>query len=132
MVRQNFWKNLLIASVCKWLRYREKQCAFYGSHESKYVVTVQRRFCFEYSTLRAPSKDSFKRWYQQFKDTGSVENCRKAPGRPLSFNKMALHHTGVPLFEPSWTKHFLIDGSVVGGVKLNFGLIFCMPQTELM
>lgn len=50
-------------------------------HESKSVVTVQRRFHLEYSNRRPPSKDTIKCWYQQFKDTGNVEH-RKGTGRP--------------------------------------------------
>ncbi|GFS70449.1 DUF4817 domain-containing protein [Nephila pilipes] len=34
-----------------------------------------------FSKRHAPSKDFIKRWYQQFKDTGSVKN-KKAPSRP--------------------------------------------------
>lgn len=49
-------------------------------HESKSVITVQRRFRLEYGR-DPPSNNSIKRWYQQFKDTGNVLHMKGA-GRP--------------------------------------------------
>ncbi|GFS29326.1 hypothetical protein NPIL_586211 [Nephila pilipes] len=59
---------------------QEKALCILWFHESKSVETVKRHFLLEYSKLHAFSKDSIKRWYQQFKNTGSVGN-RKAPYR---------------------------------------------------
>ncbi|GBO32927.1 hypothetical protein AVEN_116860-1 [Araneus ventricosus] len=46
-------------------------------HESKPIVTVQRRFCLEYRNCHSTSKNSIKLWYEQFKGTGDVQH-RKA------------------------------------------------------
>ncbi|GBL89535.1 hypothetical protein AVEN_87869-1, partial [Araneus ventricosus] len=50
-------------------------------HESESIVTVQRCFRLGYRNCRFPSKNSIKRWCEQFKGTGNMHH-RKDAGRP--------------------------------------------------
>ncbi|GBL76801.1 hypothetical protein AVEN_130618-1 [Araneus ventricosus] len=43
--------------------------------------TVQKRFRLEYRNRQSPSKNSNKRWYEQFEETENVHH-RKADERP--------------------------------------------------
>ncbi|GBM56320.1 hypothetical protein AVEN_205273-1 [Araneus ventricosus] len=49
-----------------------QQTARLWFHKSKSIVTVQRRFHLEYRNYQSLSKNSIKRWYEQFKGTGQV------------------------------------------------------------
>ncbi|KAG8242666.1 hypothetical protein J6590_061240 [Homalodisca vitripennis] len=59
---------------------QEKARCVLWFHESRSVITVQRRFRLEYGR-NPPSNNSIKRWYRQFEQTGSVQH-RKGAGRP--------------------------------------------------
>ncbi|GBN83577.1 hypothetical protein AVEN_223066-1 [Araneus ventricosus] len=56
-----------------------QQKARFWFHESESIATVQRRF--RYRNCWSPSKNSIKRWYEQFKGTGNVHH-RRGAGRP--------------------------------------------------
>ncbi|GBN88288.1 hypothetical protein AVEN_247285-1 [Araneus ventricosus] len=46
--------------------------------EIKSIVTVQICFRLEYRNCQSPSKNSNKRWYEQFKGTGNVHRSKAA------------------------------------------------------
>ncbi|GBM78345.1 hypothetical protein AVEN_27940-1 [Araneus ventricosus] len=61
--------------------YQKVPLARLWFHESKSIVTVQRRFRLEYQNFQSPNKNSIKTWYHQFKATRNVLH-RKGSGRP--------------------------------------------------
>ncbi|GBM27535.1 hypothetical protein AVEN_257849-1 [Araneus ventricosus] len=53
-------------------------------HESKSIVTAQRRFRFECRNCQSSSKNSIKRWYEQFKGTGKVLDGHRSQTKLLN------------------------------------------------
>ncbi|KAG8253726.1 hypothetical protein J6590_029299 [Homalodisca vitripennis] len=78
---------------------QEKARCVLWFHESRSVITVQRRFRLEYGR-NPPSNNSIKRWYRQFEQTGSVQH-RKGAGRPPVSEAIVDQQDGAP---PHWGK----------------------------
>ncbi|GBN74223.1 hypothetical protein AVEN_63735-1 [Araneus ventricosus] len=64
-----------------------QQKAHLWFHESESIATVQRCFRFEHRNYPSTSRNSIKRWYEQFKRTDNVSHWED-DGRPLVSDKL--------------------------------------------